>query len=74
MDKKAFFVSGYLKITSLVDAILVSTRRHFGSQYPQTSRLGGAVGRLGGILGHLGHILEASWHVLGRLGCIVGPS
>ena len=65
---KHLLSAGDLKITSLLHAILVSTRRHFGCQNPSKSRLGS-------VLGAFGTRLEASWSHLGpswaRLGAVL---
>ena len=81
-------LSGYFKITSLLDAILLPTWLHFGSPNPPKSRPGGVLGRLGGVLvvswgvsGVSWSVLEASWGVLERLrtvlerlGAVLGAS
>ena len=59
---------GYFKITSLLDAILLPTWFHFGSQNPSKSRLGGVLRRLGSVLRCRGSVLGRLRSVLERLG------
>ena len=63
----SFGFHGILKITPLLDAILLPTWLHFGSQNPLKSRLGDVLRRLGGVLEVFGVSwgrLEASWEPL----------
>ena len=69
-----FLLSGYFNIRSFLDAILVPTWLHFGSQNPSKSRLGDVLRRLGGVLEPLGGVLGVSWGVLGASWRVLGVS
>ena len=65
-------VHGILKITLLLDAILLPTWFHFGSQNPSESRLGDVLRRLGGVLAASWRSWECLGGVLRRLGDLWG--